>query len=76
MCLHRDLGTALYHLQVLWMTRCSLRDLSGVSNFSSLKVNCLGFRNLHISLYLFYIFPHLLTAMVFVFSDSGAVSGL
>uniref|UniRef100_H3D1E3 Leucine rich repeat containing 56 n=1 Tax=Tetraodon nigroviridis TaxID=99883 RepID=H3D1E3_TETNG len=36
-CLHRDLGTTLYHLQVLWMTRCSLRDLSGIANFSSLK---------------------------------------
>ncbi|CAG02391.1 unnamed protein product, partial [Tetraodon nigroviridis] len=33
----RDLGTTLYHLQVLWMTRCSLRDLSGIANFSSLK---------------------------------------
>lgn len=38
LCFHRDLGTTLYHLQVLWMTRCSLRDLSGISNFSSLQV--------------------------------------
>uniref|UniRef100_H2TUQ4 Leucine rich repeat containing 56 n=1 Tax=Takifugu rubripes TaxID=31033 RepID=H2TUQ4_TAKRU len=46
MCLHRDLGTALYHLQVLWMTRCSLRDLSGVSNFSSLKELYLAYNSI------------------------------
>ncbi|XP_051239540.1 leucine-rich repeat-containing protein 56 isoform X2 [Dicentrarchus labrax] len=33
----RDLGTTLSHLQVLWMSRCSLQDLEGISNFSSLK---------------------------------------
>ncbi|XP_045894664.1 leucine-rich repeat-containing protein 56 isoform X1 [Micropterus dolomieu] len=33
----RDLGTALSHLQVLWMSRCSLQDLDGISTFSSLK---------------------------------------
>ncbi|TWW75604.1 Leucine-rich repeat-containing protein 56 [Takifugu flavidus] len=42
----RDLGTALYHLQVLWMTRCSLRDLSGVSNFSSLKELYLAYNSI------------------------------
>ncbi|XP_032380297.1 leucine-rich repeat-containing protein 56 [Etheostoma spectabile] len=33
----RDLGTSLSHLQVLWMSRCSLQDLDGISTFSSLK---------------------------------------
>ncbi|XP_041795773.1 leucine-rich repeat-containing protein 56 [Chelmon rostratus] len=33
----RDLGTTLSHLQVLWMPRCSLQDLDGISSFSSLK---------------------------------------
>ncbi|KAG7238114.1 hypothetical protein INR49_030176 [Caranx melampygus] len=33
----RDLGTTLSHLQVLWMSRCCLQDLDGISTFSSLK---------------------------------------
>ncbi|XP_031139336.1 leucine-rich repeat-containing protein 56 isoform X1 [Sander lucioperca] len=33
----RDLGTTLSHLQVLWMSHCSLQDLDGISTFSSLK---------------------------------------
>lgn len=33
----RDLGTTLSHLQVLWIPRCSLLDLDGISTFSSLK---------------------------------------
>ncbi|XP_069821586.1 leucine-rich repeat-containing protein 56 isoform X2 [Dendropsophus ebraccatus] len=33
----RDLGTSLSHLQVLWMARCSLTDLDGISAMSSLK---------------------------------------
>ncbi|XP_018519298.1 leucine-rich repeat-containing protein 56 isoform X2 [Lates calcarifer] len=33
----RDLGTTLSHLQVLWMSRCCLQDLDGISTLSSLK---------------------------------------
>ncbi|XP_062317953.1 leucine-rich repeat-containing protein 56 isoform X1 [Osmerus eperlanus] len=33
----RDLGTTLAHLQVLWMSRCSLVDLDGIPSFTSLK---------------------------------------
>ncbi|CAN9499464.1 unnamed protein product [Ophioblennius macclurei] len=33
----RDLGTTISHLQVLWMSRCSLPDLDGISNFTSLQ---------------------------------------
>ncbi|XP_053175918.1 leucine-rich repeat-containing protein 56 [Scomber japonicus] len=33
----RDLGTTLFHLQVLWMSRCCLQDLDGISTLSSLK---------------------------------------
>ncbi|XP_047189452.1 leucine-rich repeat-containing protein 56 isoform X3 [Scophthalmus maximus] len=33
----RDLGTSLSQLQVLWMSRCCLQDLDGISNYSSLK---------------------------------------
>ncbi|KAM4017541.1 leucine-rich repeat-containing protein 56 isoform 2-T8 [Anomaloglossus baeobatrachus] len=33
----RDLGTSLSHLQVLWMARCNLTDLDGISSLSSLK---------------------------------------
>ncbi|KAM4733377.1 leucine-rich repeat-containing protein 56 [Anableps anableps] len=33
----RDLGTSLSHLQVLWMSRCCVQDLSGISAFHSLK---------------------------------------
>ncbi|XP_035013057.1 leucine-rich repeat-containing protein 56 [Hippoglossus stenolepis] len=33
----RDLGTTLSHLQVLWMSRCCLQDLDGISTFSCLK---------------------------------------
>ncbi|XP_064020008.1 leucine-rich repeat-containing protein 56 isoform X2 [Pogoniulus pusillus] len=34
----RDLGTSLSHLQVLWMARCGLTDLDGISSCSSLKL--------------------------------------
>ncbi|MEQ2216531.1 hypothetical protein XENOCAPTIV_017699, partial [Xenoophorus captivus] len=34
----RDLGTTLSHLQVLWMSRCCLQDLNGISTLCSLKV--------------------------------------
>lgn len=43
-CLHRDLGTSLPHLQVLWMSCCSLKDLDGISAFSSLKVDFIDSR--------------------------------
>ncbi|KAG7522822.1 hypothetical protein JOB18_031460 [Solea senegalensis] len=33
----RDLGPSFSHLQVLWMSRCCLRDLDGIFNFSSIK---------------------------------------
>ncbi|XP_075282568.1 leucine-rich repeat-containing protein 56 isoform X2 [Opisthocomus hoazin] len=33
----RDLGTTLSHLHVLWMARCGLSDLDGISSCSSLK---------------------------------------
>ncbi|XP_053802380.1 leucine-rich repeat-containing protein 56 isoform X3 [Vidua chalybeata] len=37
----RDLGTSLSHLCVLWMARCGLSDLDGISSCSSLKVTWL-----------------------------------
>ncbi|XP_056383074.1 leucine-rich repeat-containing protein 56 isoform X2 [Hyla sarda] len=43
----RDLGTSLSHLQVLWMARCSLTDLDGISSFSSLKELYLAYNNLN-----------------------------
>ncbi|EGD82470.1 hypothetical protein PTSG_11969 [Salpingoeca rosetta] len=33
----RDLGTALTNLQVLWMSKCNLSDLSGISMLTSLR---------------------------------------
>ncbi|KAM6172411.1 leucine-rich repeat-containing protein 56 [Erethizon dorsatum] len=33
----RDLGTSLGHLQVLWLARCGLTDLDGISSFPVLK---------------------------------------
>ncbi|XP_045039364.2 leucine-rich repeat-containing protein 56 isoform X2 [Desmodus rotundus] len=33
----RDLGTSLGHLQVLWLARCGLTDLDGISCFPSLQ---------------------------------------
>ncbi|XP_070687571.1 leucine-rich repeat-containing protein 56 [Pempheris klunzingeri] len=41
----RDLGTTLSHLQVLWMSRCSLQDLDGISTFSSLKELYVAYNN-------------------------------
>nr|XP_041572498.1 leucine-rich repeat-containing protein 56 isoform X2 [Taeniopygia guttata] len=37
----RDLGTSLSHLCVLWMARCGLSDLDGISSCSSLKLTWL-----------------------------------
>ncbi|XP_053742147.1 leucine-rich repeat-containing protein 56 [Synchiropus splendidus] len=33
----RDLGTSLFSLQVLWMSRCCLQDLNGISSLLSIK---------------------------------------
>ncbi|XP_061677891.1 leucine-rich repeat-containing protein 56 isoform X3 [Syngnathoides biaculeatus] len=39
----RDLGISLSHLQVLWMSSCSLQDLDGISTLSSLRELYLAF---------------------------------
>uniref|UniRef100_UPI0037E8F433 leucine-rich repeat-containing protein 56 n=1 Tax=Semicossyphus pulcher TaxID=241346 RepID=UPI0037E8F433 len=41
----RDLGTTLSHLQVLWMSRCSLQDLDGISTLSTLKELYVAYNN-------------------------------
>nr|XP_040024042.1 LOW QUALITY PROTEIN: leucine-rich repeat-containing protein 56-like [Gasterosteus aculeatus aculeatus] len=41
----RDLGTTLSHLQVLWMSRCSLQDLTGICAFTSLKELYVAYNN-------------------------------
>ncbi|NXF68726.1 LRC56 protein, partial [Ciccaba nigrolineata] len=42
----RDLGTTLSHLRVLWMARCGLSDLDGISSCSSLKELYIGYNNI------------------------------
>ncbi|XP_007427327.2 leucine-rich repeat-containing protein 56 [Python bivittatus] len=42
----RDLGTALPHLQVLWMARCGLPDLDGISSCCSLKELYIAYNNI------------------------------
>ncbi|XP_059739173.1 leucine-rich repeat-containing protein 56 isoform X3 [Bos taurus] len=42
----RDLGTSLSHLQVLWLARCSLADLDGISSFPALKELYLSYNNI------------------------------
>ncbi|XP_032894767.1 leucine-rich repeat-containing protein 56 isoform X1 [Amblyraja radiata] len=42
----RDLGTSLTKLQVLWMARCGLTDLDGMSSFCSLKELYLAYNNI------------------------------
>nr|XP_056707685.1 leucine-rich repeat-containing protein 56 [Euleptes europaea] len=42
----RDLGTVLPHLQVLWMTRCGLSDLDGISSCCSLKELYVAYNNI------------------------------
>ncbi|XP_077177470.1 leucine-rich repeat-containing protein 56 isoform X2 [Paroedura picta] len=42
----RDLGTALSHLQVLWMARCGLSDLDGISSCCSLKELYVAYNNI------------------------------
>ena len=34
----RDLGTSLNNLQTLWMAKCGLADLDGISSLCSIKV--------------------------------------
>ncbi|XP_033941497.1 leucine-rich repeat-containing protein 56 [Pseudochaenichthys georgianus] len=41
----RDLGTTLSRLEVLWMSRCSLQHLDGLSTLSSLKELYLAYNN-------------------------------
>ncbi|XP_025890592.1 leucine-rich repeat-containing protein 56 [Nothoprocta perdicaria] len=42
----RDLGTTLSHLHVLWMARCGLADLDGISSCSSLKELYIAYNNI------------------------------
>ncbi|XP_026523923.1 leucine-rich repeat-containing protein 56 [Notechis scutatus] len=42
----RDLGTALPRLQVLWMARCGLSDLDGISCCCSLKELYIAYNNI------------------------------
>ncbi|XP_010116704.1 PREDICTED: leucine-rich repeat-containing protein 56, partial [Chlamydotis macqueenii] len=41
-----DLGTTLSHLHVLWMARCGLSDLDGISSCSSLKELYIAYNNI------------------------------
>ena len=34
---HRDLGSSLRKLRVLWLTRCALEELDGISAMSNLR---------------------------------------
>lgn len=42
----RDLGTSLSRLHVLWMARCGLSDLDGISSCSSLKELYIAYNNI------------------------------
>ncbi|CAM4584317.1 unnamed protein product [Caretta caretta] len=42
----RDLGSTLSHLQVLWMARCGLTDLDGISSCISLKELYIAYNNI------------------------------
>ncbi|XP_064308486.1 leucine-rich repeat-containing protein 56 [Phalacrocorax carbo] len=42
----RDLGTTLSHLHILWMARCGLSDLDGISSCSSLKELYIAYNNI------------------------------
>ncbi|XP_032918892.1 leucine-rich repeat-containing protein 56 isoform X2 [Catharus ustulatus] len=42
----RDLGTSLSHLRILWMARCGLSDLDGISSCSSLKELYIAYNNI------------------------------
>lgn len=41
----RDLGTGLVHLQILWMARCGLQDISGIGAMQSLRELYLPFND-------------------------------
>ncbi|KAM7226061.1 hypothetical protein CapIbe_022206 [Capra ibex] len=42
----RDLGTSLGRLQVLWLARCGLADLDGISSFPALKELYVSYNNI------------------------------
>ncbi|XP_070314062.1 leucine-rich repeat-containing protein 56 isoform X6 [Odocoileus virginianus] len=42
----RDLGTSLGHLHVLWLARCGLADLDGISSFPALKELYLSYNDI------------------------------
>ncbi|XP_006893401.1 PREDICTED: leucine-rich repeat-containing protein 56 [Elephantulus edwardii] len=42
----RDLGTSLGRLQVLWLSRCGLRDLDGIGSFQALKELFVSYNNI------------------------------
>ncbi|XP_019640000.1 PREDICTED: leucine-rich repeat-containing protein 56-like isoform X2 [Branchiostoma belcheri] len=42
----RDLGTSLRYLQVLWMARCGLQDLDGISSMSALRELYLAYNDI------------------------------
>uniref|UniRef100_A0A7N4NQU2 Leucine rich repeat containing 56 n=1 Tax=Sarcophilus harrisii TaxID=9305 RepID=A0A7N4NQU2_SARHA len=42
----RDLGSSLSHLQILWMVRCGLADLDGISSLRSLKELYMSYNNI------------------------------
>ncbi|KAF4010065.1 hypothetical protein G4228_001286 [Cervus hanglu yarkandensis] len=44
--LQTDLGTSLGHLQVLWLARCGLADLDGISSFPALKELYLSYNDI------------------------------
>uniref|UniRef100_A0A3Q4GVZ6 Leucine rich repeat containing 56 n=1 Tax=Neolamprologus brichardi TaxID=32507 RepID=A0A3Q4GVZ6_NEOBR len=44
-CLPRDLGTTISQLQVLWMSRCCLRDLDGITTFCAVTELYLSYNN-------------------------------
>lgn len=45
-CLYRDLGSALHKLEVLWMPRCSLEELDGISAMLQLRELYLAYNEL------------------------------
>ena len=36
-CLHRDLGSCLDNLKVLWMARCGVEELDGLPSMTALR---------------------------------------
>lgn len=41
----RDIGTSLQNLQILWLSRCKLNDLDGISSILNLKELYISFNN-------------------------------